>query len=175
MIATGSSGWCRYGGGAAAGAEDEASVSGATLARWLASLGVPVARPEELERGFRGPATEFADGVRLAAVVDACENARGNREPLQGIERCPRGAAAAVANLRQALAALRRVPAMPLELLYSEARLRLGEARATRRLLLQVRRAYGHHLPSFFHGTVPAHAHAHAHLTTAAAAPHPSA
>ena len=44
---------------------------------------------------------------------------------------------------------------MPLELLYSEASLQLADARLVRKLLLQIRRAYGHHLRSHFHAIVP--------------------
>ena len=133
--------------------------------RWL---GVAVALPAELDRGFVGAASEWRDGVRLAQTVEACEVLRGGRRgegavgggsganagALAGVERAPKSRAASLANWARALQVLRQLPAMPLDLLYSEARL-ASDARAVRRLLLQVRRAYGHHLRSHFHALVP--------------------
>jgi len=119
----------------------------ATILQWLSRLGVTPARPEALGNDAEA-ASEWADGVLLCDVVAACEVQRGvNRQALtSGIDRTPRTAGARLGNLRRALEVLRGLPAMPLTLLWSEMELRAGSALVFRKLLGQIRRAYGHHL-----------------------------
>jgi hypothetical protein len=128
-------------------AHDAKTVTGEHLYKWLTGLGILIRNRADLEIGAE-TMPEFSDGVHFCNLVEECENMRGNRQPLLGVERFPKTNAAMLSNFARVLERLRDNPNMPLGLLYSEARLRLGEGKATRRLLLQIRRAYGHHLIS---------------------------
>jgi hypothetical protein len=128
-------------------AQDAINVTGEHLYKWLTGLGILIHNRADLEIGVEFM-PEFSDGVHFCNLVEVCENMRGNRQPLLGVERFPKTSAAMLSNFARVLERLRVNPSMPLGLLYSEARLRLGEGKATRRLLLQIRRAYGHHLTS---------------------------
>jgi hypothetical protein len=122
-----------------------------TLLRWLTALGITPAHPGQLDEAGC-TASDWSDGLLLCSIVSACENLRGmNRSPIHGIDFAPTTGAARLSNVRRALTVLRALPSMPLELLYSEMELRDGCGRVWRRLLAQVRRAYGHHLPGAFH------------------------
>jgi hypothetical protein len=132
------------------GAAAAAIASGAaTVASWLASLGVGGPPPAVVEAEL-GPASRaapsFADGVLLCDVVARCEDVSGLRRPVGAVDRTPRTGAARLANTRRALELLRGHRGMPLTHLWSELALRNGEPGVVRELLLQVRRAYGHHL-----------------------------
>lgn len=128
-------------------AHDASTVTGEHLYKWLTGLGILIRNRADLEIGAESM-LEFSDGVHFCNLVEVCENMRGNRQPLLGVERFPKTNAAMLSNFARVLERLRDNPNMPLGLLYSEARLRLGEGKATRRLLLQIRRAYGHHIMS---------------------------
>lgn len=134
------------------------------LLAWLESLGISVPHKEHLQVGLgtsgsseggNKPCVDWVDGIRLCAIVSACENLKGtHREPIHGVDPAPTTGAAKLSNLRKALTILRDNPVMPIELLWSELDLRAGRGETWRRLLCQVRRAYGHHLPTHYHGDI---------------------
>lgn len=137
------------------GPESDATIDGAILVRWLSSLDIFVTRPDDLAITTQS-APEFSDGVLLCRVIEACENMRGfNRDPIPGVDRYPTTGAAKLGNIRKGLAVLRSHPSMPLELLWSEGKIREAHAPTIRKLLAQIRRAYGHHLFSHYHDLHP--------------------
>ena len=85
---------------------------------------------------------------RVAAVVEHCEDRAGLRRTLAGLDRAPKTGAARLANIRRVLEMLREHRTMPLTHLWSETALRDGDPAVVRSLLLQVRKAYGQHLPA---------------------------
>jgi hypothetical protein len=88
-------------------------------------------------------APEFSNGVKLCLLVQTCELMRG---ALPGVNAEPKNQAQCLNNIRQALTKLGDRATMPVEYLFSEEEILQGKTSVLVPLLLQMRKAYGHHL-----------------------------
>jgi hypothetical protein len=118
----------------------------ATIASWLASLGIAMQHPELLLSSPQVVCADFQDGTLLVRVVEACENLRGlKRGGIVGVDKHPRTAAAKLGNIRRALEVLRENRSMMLDYLWSELAIRDGSSSVIRGILMHIRNAYGFH------------------------------
>ena len=110
-----------------------------SIAQWLASVGVALKRPWDLNTA-RAP--EFADGLVLCLLADRLR-LKGGKPLLVGVHRDPRTAAARLQNIRRALESLRDEPRIPVDHLWSDLAIRDGSTAVLLPLLAQIPRALG--------------------------------
>jgi hypothetical protein len=104
------------------------------LAKWIESLGIKLRSPFALEAPV---IQEFSDGVLLCNIVGALEH-----KEIPGVTYKPKKMASYLHNIRKALEVLRKKKNMPMDHLWSEHEIQIGNAEVICALLEQMRRAY---------------------------------
>ena len=108
------------------------------LAKWMESVGVKLSSPFVLEGTTL---SDFSNGVILCDLVSALDHVK-----IPGVSRNPKSSASALHNIRKALEILQKKKSMPLDFLWSEADIHVGDPHVIVNLLDQIRRAFGQKL-----------------------------
>jgi len=119
----------------------EATPGSRVLRKWLEGLGI------DFDDNLDGSVLpSFRDGLLLCRLIERLDPtvARGG---IRGLERRPKAGAACLQNIRLALRVLRKRKTMPMDYLWSEQKIRAGDGETIRGMLMQIRKAYGHHFP----------------------------
>jgi hypothetical protein len=107
------------------------------IAKWLESLGVQLQSIFSLESPI---CPEFCDGTVLCKIVGALQH-----KEVEGVTHNPKKTPSYLHNIRKALEVLRRKKNMPIDYLWSEQDILRGDSKVITKLLIQIRKAYGHH------------------------------
>eukprot|EP00941_MAST-03F_sp_MAST-3F-sp1_P002722 g2722.t1 len=119
--------------------EDEEDIA-ATIAMWFDDLRLKLPDPASL---CSAHVKTFSDGILLCRLVETLEH---HSLHLKGVDKRPKAKASRLKNIRVALEFLRTKKQMPLDNLWNEEEIYIGNGKVIRSLLMDIRKAYGHHL-----------------------------